>query len=67
MVQGKAKAVVSGRTIAESDTWEVVEGNVYVCPPVSFNLLSIFFQSSFNLLKYTDHCSSHLREFRLHS
>jgi hypothetical protein len=56
MVQGKAKAVVSGRTIAESDTWEVVEGNVYVCPPFSFDIS-----------KYTDHCSSRLREFRMHS
>jgi hypothetical protein len=26
-----AKAVVAGRTIAETDDYEVVEGNIYVC------------------------------------
>ncbi len=31
MTQGKAIATVSGRTIAETDEYEVVEGNVYVC------------------------------------
>jgi hypothetical protein len=30
MVQGKAKATIAGRTIAETDEYEVVEGNVYV-------------------------------------
>ena len=25
------KAVVAGRTIAETDDYEVVEGNIYVC------------------------------------
>jgi hypothetical protein len=30
-IKGKATATVSGRTIAETDSWEVVEGNVYVC------------------------------------
>jgi len=30
MVQGKAKATIGGRTIAESDEYEFVEGNVYV-------------------------------------
>lgn len=30
MVQGKAKAVVAGRTIAETDEYEIVEGNIYV-------------------------------------
>jgi hypothetical protein len=30
MVKGKATATVSGRTIAETDEYEVVEGNVYV-------------------------------------
>jgi hypothetical protein len=30
MTIGKAKATVSGRTIAETDEYEVVEGNVYV-------------------------------------
>lgn len=33
MTQGKATATVSGRTIAETDEYEVVEGNIYVrCP-----------------------------------
>lgn len=31
-VSGKATASVNGRTIAETDTWEVVEGNVYFPP-----------------------------------
>jgi hypothetical protein len=30
MTKGKATAVVSGRTIAETDEYETVEGNVYV-------------------------------------
>lgn len=30
MVKGKATATVSGRTIAETDEYEIVEGNVYV-------------------------------------
>jgi hypothetical protein len=30
MTKGKATATVSGRTIAETDEYEVVEGNVYV-------------------------------------
>lgn len=30
MTQGKATATVSGRTIAETDEYEVVEGNIYV-------------------------------------
>jgi hypothetical protein len=30
MVKGKATATVSGRIIAETDEYEVVEGNVYV-------------------------------------
>ena len=30
MTKGKAKATVSGRTIAETDEYEVVEGNIYV-------------------------------------
>jgi hypothetical protein len=34
MVQGKAKATVAGRTIAETDNYEIVEGNVYVRFPV---------------------------------
>jgi hypothetical protein len=34
-IKGKATATVSGRTIAETDSWEVVEGNVYVCFIVS--------------------------------
>jgi hypothetical protein len=29
-MKGKATATVSGRTIAETDEYEVVEGNVYV-------------------------------------
>lgn len=31
-MKGKATATVSGRTIAETDEYEVVEGNVYVRP-----------------------------------
>jgi hypothetical protein len=30
MIKGKATAVVSGRTVAETDEYEFVEGNVYV-------------------------------------
>ena len=30
MVQGKAKATLAGRTIAETEEYELVEGNVYV-------------------------------------
>jgi len=30
MTKGKATATVSGRTIAETDEYEVVEGNIYV-------------------------------------
>jgi len=30
MTKGKATAVVSGRTVAETDEYEFVEGNVYV-------------------------------------
>lgn len=30
MTKGKATAVVSGRTIAETDEYETVEGNIYV-------------------------------------
>lgn len=30
MPSGKATATVNGRTIAETDNWEVVEGNIYV-------------------------------------
>ncbi|KAI9640033.1 hypothetical protein NHQ30_011595 [Ciborinia camelliae] len=30
MPSGKATATVNGRTIAETDNWEVVEGNVYL-------------------------------------
>ena len=31
-VTGKATATVNGRTVAETDAWEVVEGNVYFPP-----------------------------------
>ncbi len=31
-VSGKATASVGGKTIAETDRWEVVEGNVYFPP-----------------------------------
>lgn len=31
MVKGKATATVSGRTIAETEEYEIVEGNIYVC------------------------------------
>jgi len=37
MVQGKAKAVIGGRTIAETDEYELVEGNVYVSQPQSMS------------------------------
>jgi hypothetical protein len=33
MTKGKATAKVSGRTIAEADEYEIVEGNVYVRSP----------------------------------
>ncbi|KAH8601600.1 hypothetical protein B0O99DRAFT_648285 [Bisporella sp. PMI_857] len=36
MVEGKAKATIGGRTIAETDNYELVEGNVYF-PPSSVN------------------------------
>lgn len=39
-----AKAVVAGRTIAETDNYEVVEGNVYVC------LSALFIVSTTSLL-----------------
>ena len=35
-----AKAVVNGRTIAETDNYEVVEGNVYVWSPTHLGLTS---------------------------
>lgn len=31
MTKGKATATISGRTVAETDEYEVVEGNIYVC------------------------------------
>ncbi|RDL31397.1 uncharacterized protein BP5553_09606 [Venustampulla echinocandica] len=37
MVKGKATATVSGRTIAETDEYELVEGNVYF-PASSVNM-----------------------------
>ncbi len=33
MTQGKATATISGRVIADTDEYEIVEGNVYVGPP----------------------------------
>ncbi|PMD46554.1 DUF427-domain-containing protein [Hyaloscypha variabilis F] len=45
MTQGKAIATVSGRTIAETDEYEVVEGNVYF-PPSSVKM---------EMLTKTDH------------
>jgi hypothetical protein len=41
MPKGKATATVSGRTIAETDEWEVVENNVYVrvYTPALMNIL----------------------------
>ncbi|CAG8971518.1 hypothetical protein HYALB_00005414 [Hymenoscyphus albidus] len=45
MVKGKATATVSGRTIAETDEYELVEGNVYF-PPSSVNM---------SYLRKTDH------------
>ncbi|QSZ32201.1 hypothetical protein DSL72_001773 [Monilinia vaccinii-corymbosi] len=32
MPSGKATATVNGRMVAETDNWEVVEGNVYFPP-----------------------------------
>lgn len=31
-ITGKATASVNGKTVAETDSWEVVEGNVYFPP-----------------------------------
>jgi len=49
MTQGKATATIQGRKIAETDEYEIVEGNVYF-PPSSVNteLLS--------KTKLTTHC-----------
>ncbi len=33
MTQGKATATVSGRVVAETNEYEVVEGNIYVGLP----------------------------------
>jgi len=38
MTQGKATATVSGRTIAETDEYEVVEENIYVYCPLVFTI-----------------------------
>jgi hypothetical protein len=38
MTQGKAIATVSGRTIAETDEYEIVEGNVYVRYPPTLGI-----------------------------
>ncbi|KAM3071597.1 hypothetical protein ACMFMG_009473 [Clarireedia jacksonii] len=48
-IKGKATASVSGRTIAETDEWEVVEGNVYF-PPSSVN------QSMLSKTDHSTHC-----------
>ena len=43
MTKGKATATVSGRTIAETDEYETVEGNIYVSTQtqdVSFQVLT---------------------------
>jgi len=48
-IKGKATATVSGRTIAETDSWEVVEGNVYF-PPSSVN------QSMLAKTDHSTHC-----------
>ncbi|KAE9370711.1 DUF427-domain-containing protein [Stipitochalara longipes BDJ] len=45
MTQGKAIATVSGRTIAETDEYEIVEGNIYF-PPSSVKM---------EMLTKTDH------------
>jgi hypothetical protein len=41
MTHGKAIATVSGRTIAETDEYEVVEGNIYVRCPLASQLTLI--------------------------
>ena len=32
-----AKAILNGTVLAESPTWESVEGNVYVYPPLTYS------------------------------
>ncbi|KAL2065683.1 hypothetical protein VTL71DRAFT_3353 [Oculimacula yallundae] len=49
MPTGKATATVSGRTIAEAEEWEVVEGNVYF-PPSSVDM------SMLSKTEHTTHC-----------
>ncbi|KAI1845758.1 hypothetical protein JX265_000063 [Neoarthrinium moseri] len=49
MPSGPAKAVVNGTTVAETDTYEVVEGNVYF-PPSSIK--SEFFSKT----DHSTHC-----------
>ncbi|TVY23043.1 hypothetical protein LHYA1_G007654 [Lachnellula hyalina] len=49
MTKGKATAVVSGRTIAETNEYETVEGNIYF-PPSSVN------QSYLSKTDHSTHC-----------
>ncbi|TVY33574.1 Non-structural maintenance of chromosomes element-like protein [Lachnellula occidentalis] len=49
MTKGKATAVASGRTIAETDEYEIVEGNIYF-PPSSVN------QSYLSKTDHSTHC-----------
>jgi len=49
MTQGKATATVQGRKIAETDEYEVVEGNVYF-PPSSVNMAML------SKTDHTTHC-----------
>jgi uncharacterized protein (DUF427 family) len=50
MTHGKAIATVSGRTIAETDEYEVVEGNIYVRCPLAF-----FRSVKMEMMTKTDH------------
>ncbi|TGO54623.1 hypothetical protein BCON_0104g00200 [Botryotinia convoluta] len=49
MPSGKATATINGRTIAETDNWEVVEGNVYF-PPSSVK------QAMLSKTDHSTHC-----------
>lgn len=41
-----AKAEISGRVVAETDNYEVVEGNIYVSQP-TFTYLSLLLDGSY--------------------
>lgn len=66
MPTGKASAVVQGRVIAETDHWEVVEGNVYVCFPVLFLLDCVFKLARSEVANRLSLDSFHPREYGLY-